>query len=77
MILRIKKIVEEKNFERKNIWEKRFMSRWLRPQAPYPFGLNNPSDLVIGYPWLAFLNHVHKNLKFPNNLKEKFCSTKI
>ena len=30
--------------------------------AWYAFGLNPPSQLVIGYHWLAFLNLVHKNL---------------
>ena len=28
------------------------------PQAPDRFGLNPPSQLVIGYHWLAFLNQV-------------------
>ena len=32
-----------------------------QPQAA--FALNPTSQLVIGYPWLAFLNQVLKNLK--------------
>ena len=34
-----------------------------RPQTPDTFGLNPPSQLAIGYHWLAFLNLV-QNLKF-------------
>ena len=34
----------------------------LRTQAPDTFRLNPPSQLIIGYHWLAFLNQVHKNL---------------
>ena len=30
----------------------------LRPQAPDAFGLNPPTQLVLGYHWLAFLNQV-------------------
>ena len=36
--------------------------RRLRPQAPDCFGLNPASQLVIAYPWLAFLNRVLKNM---------------
>ena len=32
------------------------------PQAPDGFGLNPPSQLVIGYHWLTFLNQVRRNL---------------
>ena len=32
-----------------------------RPPAPDGFGLNPPSQLVIGYHWLAFLNQIRKN----------------
>ena len=31
-------------------------------KAPDAFGLNHPSQLVIGYHWLAFLNQVRKYL---------------
>ena len=30
------------------------------PQAPNAFGLNPPSQLVVGYLWLAFLDQVRK-----------------
>ena len=33
-----------------------------RSQAPNAFGLKPPSQLVIGYHWLAFLSQVKKNL---------------
>ena len=45
----------------------------LFPQAPDAFGFNPPSQLVLGYHWLAFLNQIHKNLSSPRNLK--FCYT--
>ena len=38
--------------------------------APRPrmlFGLNLPTQLVIGYHWLAILNQVRKNLKSQTN----------
>ena len=44
----------------------------LHPQAPDTFGLNSPSQLIIGFYWLAFLkNQVRKNLmsqKFKINI---------
>ena len=36
-------------------------ARWLRPQAPDTFGLNNSGQLFIGYHWLAFMNQYRKN----------------
>ena len=40
-----------------------FTPHWcLRPQAPDAFRLNPPSQLVIGYRWLGFLNQVRKNV---------------
>ena len=39
--------------------------RELRPQAPNAFGLNRPSQLILGYHWLAFLNQVWNNLSSP------------
>ena len=41
----------------------------LHVQTPDAFGLNPPSQLVIGYDWLAFLNQVRKNLQVPNSLR--------
>ena len=35
--------------------------RRLLPPAPDAFGLDPPSQLVLEYHWLAFLNQVHKN----------------
>ena len=37
--------------------------RGSAPQAPDYFGFNPPNQLVIGYDWLAFLNHVRKESK--------------
>ena len=34
----------------------------LRPWTPHAFGLNPPTQLVIGYHWFAFLNQIRKNL---------------
>ena len=34
--------------------------RGLHLQAPDAFGLNPPSQLVLGYHWLVFLNQVNK-----------------
>ena len=45
-----------------------FMLGGLRPQAPAVFGLNPPSQVVIRYHWLAFLNQVRKNRQFPSSL---------
>ena len=42
-----------------------FVFGGLRTQAPDVFGLNLPSQLVIGYHWLAILNQLHKN-QVPN-----------
>ena len=40
-------------------WENKFkphaFQRELRPDAPDDFGLNPPSQLVIGYHWLVIL----------------------
>ena len=57
--------MEKKNFGRKkfNIF---FLLGWLSPPKPLSswgsttgtFGLNQPSQLVIGYHWLPFLNQV-------------------
>ena len=41
-----------------------FMLGGHQPQFPNPFWLNLPSQLVISYHWLAFLNQVRK--KSPN-----------
>ena len=51
-----------------------FMLWRLHPQAPDCFRLNPPSQLDIGYHWLAFLNQVRKEsqtavVKVPNSLK--------
>ena len=53
-----------------------FMSGGLRPQASDAFGLNPPSQLVIGYHWLTFLNQ-GKILPSPKSLKWKFYQMKI
>ena len=48
--------------------------RGLRLQALDPFGLNPPSQLVMGYRWLGFLNQVRKNYlksKFTTNFEYK------
>ena len=45
---------------------KKIMLGVLRPQASDTFGLNPLSQLAIGYHWLAFLNHVRKNLQVPD-----------
>ena len=43
--------------------------RGLRPQSPDAFGLNPPSQLDLGYHWLAFLNQVRRNLfQVPSSL---------
>ena len=42
-----------------------FLWEGFRPQAPDAFGLNPPSQLVLGYHWLAFVNQVHKTFKSP------------
>ena len=34
----------------------------LHTEAPDTFGLNTPSQLVLGYHWLALLNQVLKNI---------------
>ena len=39
--------------------------RGFHHQTPDKFGFNPPSNLVIGYHWLAFLNQVHKILASP------------
>ena len=44
----------------------------LRPQAPDVFGLKPPSQLVIGYHWLAFLNQIRKNV-----LRAQFTSNVV
>ena len=36
----------------------------LRSQASDAFGLHPPSQLVLGYHWLAFLNQICKNCYF-------------
>ena len=40
--------------------------RPLHPLASDYFGVNPPSQLVIGYHWLAFLNQVRKNVLVPD-----------
>ena len=47
----------------------------LHPQTPNPFGWNHPSQLVIGYHWLVFLNQVCKNMR-PRNLNENIVKQK-
>ena len=42
--------------------EKKYGNR-TSPPGPECFGLNLPSQLVIGYRWLAFVNQFPKNLK--------------
>ena len=46
------------------------------PGSPTPrprmlFGLNAPSQLVIGYHWLAFENQIRKNLYVPETYSKK------
>ena len=49
-----------------------------RAQISNAFGLNPPSQLVIGYHWLTFLNQVRKNFLFKNFefIISHICKTK-
>ena len=46
------------------------VSGGLHPQAPHAVGLNPPSQLVIGYHWLAFLNQVNQIQLFQRSMMD-------
>ena len=54
---------------RQGVPPKLFVSVGSPAQAPDAFGLNPPSQLVIGNHWLAFLNQVRKNLLVASSLR--------
>ena len=43
----------------------RTVHRGLCPHTLGAFGLNLPSQVVIGYHWLEFLNQIRRNFHFP------------
>ena len=51
--------------------KRRFVPQKLRPQAPDAFGLNYPSQLVIGYHWLVL------NVNVNHRLNGDFCTKMI
>ena len=53
--------IREKNVGRKS--SKNILCYEALPQAPDAFGLNSPSQLVIGYHWLALTKSENKNSK--------------
>ena len=65
----------EKKLNQNQSNKKIYFVRGLRPQAPDAFGLNSPSQLVIGYHWLSLLNRENRQILKNIKLRKHYLHT--